>query len=220
VLDLGIIQMVISAHGLGIGPGLARMIFAGLFVSVAAVLCTGALLVILGTANVYLSGAKAIEHDGLPRGARAPQWSLPDSAGTIHHSPPAGPLQLIIFADHSLKSFPSVLDGLRDLLAREPRPEVVVLLRQPNDLAQPILEMLGLAAAPVVAGSPGLYAHYNVRVGPFAIFVDSAGLVRASSLVNYDWQIEKLRQLAEIPVDSLERGAPRRLRRRPARAAV
>ena len=212
--------MVISAYGVGTGPGQATMIFAAMFVSVAAVLCAAALLVILGTAHVYLSGAEAIAHDGLARGQRAPEWSLPDALGGVYRSPPAGPLQLIIFADHSLKSFPSVLDGLRDLLAGDPLLEIVVLLRRPNDLAQPVLQMLGLGGAPVLTGSPALYADYNVRVGPFAIFVDSAGLIRASSLVNYDWQIEKLRQLAGIPISSSERGAPRRLRRRPARAGV
>jgi hypothetical protein len=193
------------------------MIQAGVFVTLAALLCVAAILAIIGTANVYLSGAEAIEHDGLPRGQRAPRWSLTDSSGTVHQSPPAGPLQLVIFADHSLKSFPSVLDGLRDLQASDPELETVVLLRQRNDLAEPLLRMLGLDGVPVLTGSSALYADYNVRVGPFAIFVDSAGQVRASSLVNHDWQIAKMRQLASIPIDSSERAAPRR---RPARAAV
>jgi hypothetical protein len=220
-LDLGILQMVVSAHGVGTdGTGLARMISAVLFVAVAVVLCVAAALAILSTAHVYLSGPHAIEHDGLARGLRAPAWSRPDSAGAMHHSPPLADLQLVIFADHSLKSFPSVLDGLRELIERDPELEVVVLLRQRNDLAEPLLQMLGLDGATVLTGSPALYADYNVRVGPFAIFVDSAGQVRASSLVNYDWQLAKLRQLAGIPVDPAELDASRRLRRRPARAAV
>lgn len=129
------------------------------------------------------------------------------------HRPPARPLQLVIFADHSLKSFPSVVDGLRDLLARDDQLETVVLLRRRNDLAEPLLRMLGLDGVPVLAGSAALYADYNVRVGPFAIFVDSAGQVRASSLVNHDWQVAKLRQLASLPVDAPRRAAGRRLRR-------
>jgi hypothetical protein len=196
------------------------MISAGLFVGVAALFCVAAALVILGAAHVYLSGPEAIEHDGLRRGQRAPRWSLPDSAGVIRRSPPAGPLQLVIFADHSLKSFPSVVDGLRDLLAGDSQVEIVVLLRQPNDLAEPLLRLLGLDGICVLTGSPALYGDYNVRVGPFAIFVDSDGLVRASSLVNYDWQIAKLRQLAGIGIDSSQLAPPRRFHRRPARAAV
>ena len=190
------------------------------FVVLAAVLCGAAALAVLATAQVHLSGPEAIARDGLARGQQAPRWSLPDSAGALRRSPPAGPLQLVIFADHSLKSFPSVLDGLRDLVARDAQLETVVLLRRRNDLAGPLLQMLGLDGVAVLTGSAALYAKYNVRVGPFAIFVDSAGLVRASSLVNHDWQIAKLRQLAGIPVEPPPRAAPWRPRRRAPRTAV
>jgi hypothetical protein len=205
----------------GLSAASAAVSFAAvLFAVVAAALCVAAALAVLGTAQVYLSGPEAIARDGLARGQRAPRWARPDSSGTVRRSPPAGPLQLVIFADHSLKSFPSVLDGLADLVARDAQLETVVLLRRPNDLAAPLLQMLGLDGVPVLTGSPALYARYNVRVGPFAIFVDSAGLVRASSLVNHDWQLAKLRQLAAIPVEPPQRAAPWRLRRRSPRAAA
>jgi hypothetical protein len=199
---------------------MSGMIVAGLFVAVAVAACAAAVLVILGSAHVLLSGAGAIERDGLPRGRRAPRWSLTDSAGATHSSPPTAPLQLVIFADHSLKSFPSVLDGLRELRTSDPDLEMVVLLRQRNDLAEPLLGMLGLDGVPVLTGSPALYADYNVRVGPFAIFVDSAGRVRASSLVNYDWQVTKLRQVAGLPASEPARAGLRRPGRRQPRPAV
>jgi hypothetical protein len=194
------------------------MMSAGVFVALAALLCVAAALAVLGTAQVDLSGPAAIERDGLAPGRPAPRWSLPDAAGVQRQSPPAAPLQLVIFADHSLKSFPSVLDGLSDLLARDPELEVIVMLRGRNDLAAPLLSLLGLDV-PVVTGSPGLYARYNVRVGPFAILVDAAGQVRASSLVNHDWQLAKLHQLASIPVTFPKRSADRRLRRAATEAA-
>jgi|HubBroStandDraft_2_1064218.scaffolds.fasta_scaffold393748_1 hypothetical protein len=193
------------------------MMAAGIFIAVAAALCVAAALAVLGTAQVRLSGPAAIENDGLAAGRPAPRWSRPDAAGVERQSPPAAPLQLIVFADHALKSFPSVVDGLRGLIAREPGLEVIVLLRGPNDLAAPLLAMMGLDV-PVVTGSAALYARYNVRVGPFAILVDAAGQVRASSLVNYDWQITKLHQLASIPVTFPKRSADRRLRRAAAEA--
>ena len=83
-----------------------------------------------------------------------------------------------------------------------------------------MLRSIGLDGISVVTGSPSLYAAYNVRVTPFAIFVDSAGRVRASSLVNHAWQVTKLLQLADLP---LEQGhlAPRgRFGRRVARAGA
>jgi hypothetical protein len=169
-----------------------------LFVVLAVVLCLAAALAILGVSQVYLSGSAAIEHDGLLPGTRAPAWTLTDADGVPHASPPRRPLQLVLFADHSLKSFPSVADGVR-ALATDEHVEVVLLLRQPSNAAAVVLHGLGLGHVAVLTGSPALYADYNVRVGPFAIFVDAAGLVCASSLVNYDWQVAKMRQLAALP---------------------
>ncbi|MGO8961625.1 MAG: hypothetical protein ACLQFR_30270 [Streptosporangiaceae bacterium] len=158
-----------------------------------------AVLGLLGIAHVRLSGSDSIERDGLAAGTRAPAWVLPDEAGRVHTSPPPG-LQLVVFADHSLKSFLSVVEGLRDLLAGDPAVEIVLLLRRPNAVAGSLLRELGLGRVAVLTGSPALYARYNVRVGPFLIFVDSDGLVRASSLANYSWQVAKLRQIAGLPV--------------------
>jgi hypothetical protein len=76
------------------------------------------------------------------------------------------------------------------------------MTRGPSELTGPVLSQLGLAGLPVVTGSPARYAEYNVRVMPFAIFVDAAARVRASSLVNHDWQMRKLSQIAAIPLDA------------------
>lgn len=189
-----------------------------LFVVIAAIGCAAALLALLGVGQLGLSGAAALERDGLARGRPAPRWTLPDQAGVLRSSPPAGPLQLIIFADHSLKSFPSVVAGLRALVA-DPDLEIVVLARRRADQSAPIVAQLGLTAVPVVSGSPRLYASYHVRVMPFAIFIDSAGLVRGSSLVNHDWQLAKLRQVAAIPLDTGDRTRRHRRHRRPAQVA-
>ena len=177
------------------------------FVVIAAVLSVAALLALLKVAHLMLSGADALERDGLARGRRAPSWSLSDAAGTVYFSPPAKALQLIVFADHSLKSFPSVVAGLHELRA-EIDLEIVIVTRGPAEPAAAAMVQLGLAGMPVLAGSPRLYAKYNIRVMPFVIFVDSAGLVRGSSLVNHDWQLVKLRQVAAISPGDDELTAP------------
>lgn len=146
--------------------------------------------------------SQAIKRDGMRAGARAPRWALADSSGVIHTSPPQLPLQLVVFSGHSLKSFPSVVEGLRKLAAQATELEIVLLLRHPNEIAQPMLEVLGLGSIPVLTGTPALYGRYNVRVCPWLIFVDSAGRVRESSLVNEDWQVDRLHQLAKLPLDS------------------
>jgi hypothetical protein len=195
------------------------MLLASSFVVVALVFCMAATLALFGVTHVSMSGAEAIERDGLAPGIPAPAWSLADSAGKIVRSPPSTPLQLIMFTDHSLKAFPSVVDGLREVMTQE-RLEIVVLTRRRNELAEPTLRSIGLDGISVLTGSPSLYAAYNVRVMPFAIFVDSAGRVRASSLVNHAWQVTKLLQLADLPLEQ-ENLAPRGLfRRRVARAGA
>lgn len=178
------------------------MIAAWAFVAAAVLLCGLACLAILKITDVSLSSSEGIQRHGLHRGVRAPQWSLVDSSGVPRHSPPATPLQLIVFADHSLKSFPSLVDGLTELMHSTSRSalEIVVLLRGENRIAEPFLRLLGITDVPVVTGSASLYARYNVRVMPWIMFVDSSGTVRASSLVTEAWQIERLWRLARVPV--------------------
>jgi hypothetical protein len=195
------------------------MLLASSFVVVALILCVATVLALFGVTHVSMSGAEAIERDGLAPGMHAPVWSLVDSVGRVVQSPPRVPLQLIMFTDHSLKAFPSVVDGLREVMAQE-RLEIVVLTRRRNELAEPVLRLIGLDRIPVLTGSPSLYAAYNVRVTPFAIFVDSAGRVRASSLVNEAWQVTKLLQLADLPLGPENLAPRRRFTRRAVGAGV
>lgn len=185
---------------------MAIVLQASAFLLVAALMCVAAVLAIVLIAHVSMgrSGADAVARDGLARGAAAPAWSLTDQAGVAVRSPAEKRLQLMLFADHSLRSFPSVADGLRTLAADPQGPEVVILLRHSNvvarDFAEDALGRLGLSDVPVVGGTPSLYWRYNVRVMPFAIFVDPEGRVRASSLVNHDWQVARLWQIASLPL--------------------
>jgi hypothetical protein len=194
------------------------IVLASTFVVVAAVLCALTALAVLGITHVYMSGSDGIKNDGMARGTLAPAWNLADSSGTVYKSPPRKSLQLIVFGNQSLKSFPSVVDGLHELSSLDPDLEIVLLLAQQQELAEPVLRLLGLGNIPVLTGSQSLYGRYNVRVSPFLIFVDSAGLVRASSIVNYDWQIMMLYRVAGIAPDPVGRSAAARLRRRLQRA--
>jgi hypothetical protein len=198
------------------------LILAILFLAIGVVICAAAVIAVLTTVEVYyLSGSRAIAEDGLRRGSYVPRWSLADCSGQLIHSPPrTKSLQLIVFSDHSMKSFPSVADGLRALAAEASPPEIVVLTRNASDIAAPVLDVLGLGSVPVVTGSPALYGKYNVRVMPFIVAVDSAGQARASSLVNHAWQIEKLWRLAQIPPEPGEPRTERHWRRRLARVGA
>ncbi len=182
------------------------MISVILFLLIGVIICVAAVIAIFAIVEVYyLSGSRALADDGLRRGSQAPAWSLAASPGGLVHSPPqAKPFQLIVFSDHSLKSFPAVAAGLGALARDSARLEIIVLTRQAGELAGPVLAALELGGLKVVTGSPALYGKYNVRVMPFLIFVDSGGQVRASSLVNHAWQVEKLWRLAQVDPDPAE----------------
>jgi hypothetical protein len=177
------------------------------FVVVAGILCVLAALAIFPITALYMTRREALERDGLAPGIRVPRWTLSDSAGRTYHSKPARGFQLVMFTDHSLLSWQSVADGLRDLRA-EPDLEIVFLLDRHNEIAERVFAFLGLGEIPVLAGSQALWARYNVRVAPFAIFVDDRGYARASSLVNHDWQLAKLWQIAQLPYDKLTARPP------------
>lgn len=173
-----------------------------LFVVIAGILCILAALAIFPITTLYMTRREALERDGLALGMRVPRWTLRDSAGRTYHSKPARGFQLVMFTDHSLLSWESVADGLRNLRA-EPNLEIVFLLDRRNEIAERVFAGLGLSEIPVLVGSRALWARYNVRVAPFAIFVDDRGHARASSLVNHDWQLTKLWQIAQLPYDEL-----------------
>lgn len=194
------------------------MVWAILFLGACGLVLAAAIIAIFATVEVYyLSGSRAIADDGLRRGSGAPSWSLAGSSGQRVVSPPRrASLQVIVFADHSLASFPSVAEGLQALVREPACPDIVLLTRHSSGLVKPALEGLGLGSLEVVTGSPALYGKYNVRVMPFIVAVDSAGRVRASSLVNHAWQVEKLWRLARVDLDPTE--LARRTRLWPGRA--
>lgn len=166
------------------------------FIVIGFLLCLAAVLAMFGVIHVYMAGAEAIERDGMLPGTAAPSWSIADSAGRMHQSPPASGLQLIAFGNHALKAFPSLLEGLRGLSDLDPALDIVILTDGYSSLTAPFFQLVGLSKFAIVDGSRSLYARYNVRVAPFVIIVDSAGRVRASSLVNHDWQVLTLYRIA------------------------
>lgn len=184
------------------------MVYSVVFTVISFLLCVAAVLAVFGIIHVYMSGSGAIERDGIIPGSVAPAWSIADSAGRVRRSPPASGLQLIVFGNHSLKAFPSLLDGLRDLSDLDPSLDIVILSDGDSSLTGPFFKVIGLGHFAIIAGSRSLYARYNVRVSPFMIMVDSAGRVRASSLVNHDWQVMTLYKIACLEPDPADRPGP------------
>ncbi|PRX98066.1 hypothetical protein [Allonocardiopsis opalescens] len=170
-------------------------VFTWAFVVVAALLILVAVLAVVTIAQLILQSRAGVARDGLERGRTAPEWEADDLGGTRRRSPAPGRWQLLVFADHSLNSFPGVVEGLR-ALADEAGDELetIVLAREYSREVVGELTVLGVDS-PVVLVPNSVYHRYNIRVMPFVVLVGPDGKVGASSLVNHAWQLESLWRL-------------------------
>ncbi|WP_157254436.1 peroxiredoxin family protein [Nonomuraea typhae] len=155
-----------------------------------------ALLAIIEIGKQGMLGHQGVERDGLRSGTRAPAWQAVDLDGRVHVSPAPGRWQVLVFADHSLREFTEVVEGLRALDARG-GVELLILARRYAAAMVGVLPELGVPC-PVVLVDPAIYHRYNVRVMPFVVIVDPAGRIAVSSLVNQQWQLARLCQLAGV----------------------
>jgi hypothetical protein len=112
-----------------------------LFAALALLACGALALSTFAIARLQLMSPDAIHRDGLGIGLPAPTWALSDLGGGILRSPPdpGNAPQLLIFTDHSLKSFPSVVDGMVEL-KEEARSavDIIILLKEANPIVAPI----------------------------------------------------------------------------------
>ena len=89
------------------------------------------------------------------------------------------PKAVPFFADHSLREFPDVVDGMR-MLDDHHDDDVIVVAREYARDVVGALPGLGLTC-PIVVVPESLYHRYNVRVMPFLVIVDPDGKVQAST---------------------------------------
>jgi hypothetical protein len=167
-----------------------------LFVIVGGALLVAAVLALVSVGRFALGGSAGLLGDGLGPGSRAPRWSGTDQRGRRWSVPSGERWQLLLFADHSLGAFPELLPALDGPGDDPDDPEIVVLARAATaGKAVAAMPRLGLEL-PVVGVPERLYGRYNVRVMPWAMFVDPTGIVWGSSLVNRSWKVEKLGVIA------------------------
>lgn len=162
-----------------------------------------AALAVVAIGNRRLNSSAGIANDGLKPGVRAPAWRALDTSGNLSVSPNPARWQLLLFADHCLKDFPDTVAGLRALEADPSESlEILILVRHHPDLARAVLDSLQVFSniAPVTDRT---YQQYNVRVMPFAIFVDNDGIIRNSGLVSTRGTLQSMRAVAKAAPDAL-----------------
>jgi hypothetical protein len=146
------------------------------------------LLAILRTAFVRLHSSIGIARDGFPPGKTVPSWSLPDLEGHLRVTPAGDHWQFLIFANRSLVAFPDLVQGIHHIAQDIQELEVLVLSQEPWEESQMTAQGLDLQV-PLVPVDGVFYDRFRVRVVPFALLVDPAGIVRWVGLVNSEAQL-------------------------------
>jgi hypothetical protein len=169
-----------------------------LFTLVGGLFLLSTLLAFVTMGRLVLSGRAGLLGDGLDAGRPAPRWSAVDQRGHRHEVPSGDRWQMLVFSDHSLSAFPAVVEGIGWMAGQRGAPEVVLVAGEAGARrAVQALPRLGLDI-PVVAVPLRMYHRYNVRVLPWVFFVDPGGTVWGSSLVNAQWQLERLWTIARL----------------------
>lgn len=127
-----------------------------------------------------LQSAVGLERDGLRLGSCSPVWSLLDTTGSRRRSP-SGKWQLLLFANHGLRSFQRTVAAIQALSA-DSALEIIALAYGESDISGVVLNAL-LPTVPIVQADVRLYRRYGVRVMPYAIVIDPEGRIRGSDLV-------------------------------------
>ncbi len=167
------------------------------FIVCASLLILLTVLAIVRIGLLRLESPLGIMRDSLPMGAAAPTWRLPDLAGHARATP-AGKWQLLVFADHSLREFPELVEGIKELCEHQPGLEALMLPSRHPDLAAQTAAAMGLDI-PVVPVDRDFYWRHNVRVMPFFLVLDPDGVVRSGGLADHQEGFSIIWRLSKLP---------------------
>lgn len=156
---------------------------AAAFIVFTAIFVITSVLAMLALGVGRLEGPIGLHRDGYPHGRSSPAWRHADISGRERNVPSGERWQLLLFADHSLAMFPSVIKAMRLLTSNVPELQVLVLCTRQPELTAAVLQDEGLVVS-VVAVDQAFYRRHRVRVMPFATVLDPEGVVRANGLAN------------------------------------
>lgn len=171
------------------------------FLMLEVVLTALVLLAMVRIGFARLESSIGIARDGLPPGKSAPSWRLLDLEGRLRVTPASDHWQFLIFAEHSLASFPNLVAGMNHLAVTVQELEVLILSRESREFCEAMARALDLTV-PIVQVDQALYDKFRVRVMPFAFLLDSGGIVRWVSLVNTGQQLSHAWNIIRATADS------------------
>jgi methylamine dehydrogenase accessory protein MauD len=147
---------------------------------------------------IYLGTAQGIARDGLPAGARAPDFAAASPDGrTVSLADFRGRLLLLVFGSPTCAPCRLLIPDL-NAFAQDRRDELSVLFlsRSSVEEARAFAEGHGLAVPVAAHPDERLPDSYRARVTPFAFLIDAEGVVRAKSLANNREHLEMLLRAA------------------------
>ena len=144
--------------------------------------------------------------DGLRQGTSAPRWRMVDAGGTVRAVPSRGSWQALLFADHSIVSFPKLVAGVARLQHEAPELELLMLSRIDAAVTASACDLAGLRV-PLIVVDDRFYKQHNVWVVPHVLILDDAGKVLvAGNVAEESGLLNMWRHAQLMTVDELRTG--------------
>lgn len=153
-----------------------------------------------------ISPMGALINDSGPKvGDVSPQFSLPSlTGGEVAIGPRAGRATLVFFVSPTCPVCKKLLPVLRSVRQAESKwLDVVLASDGEREKHERFIETANLSAFPYVV-STELGLAYRVSRLPFAVLLDSEGVVRSKGLINSREQLESLFNAHEMGVGSIQ----------------
>ena len=157
---------------------------------------------------IYLGTAQGVGRDGIAPGQRAPDFALPDLAGSVRTlADYRGRLLLLAFGSTSCAPCRGLVPDL-NAFAQTHAGELDALfaIRGTPAETQRFVDELSLQVPAGVYNDDELPEKYKTRVTPFAFIVDGEGVVRSKGLANNRAHLDMLLEQARKELAS-KRGA-------------
>lgn len=176
------------------------------FIVIGALLLSLTALAMIRLAMLRLESPLGRREDGLTPGTSAPTWRVTDTVGTPRYVPSESNRQALLFADHSLVSFPKLVSGLLRLQEDAPDLELIMLSRVDAGVTAKACELLGLEV-PLVIVDDRFYKRHNVWVMPHILFLDEHGTVLVAGNVAEPTGLANMWRHAQLTASTAKSGA-------------
>jgi len=147
---------------------------------------------------MYLGTAQGVARDGIAAGQRAPDFTLPNLAGSlVSLADFRGRSLLLVFGSTSCAPCRGLAPDLNEFArAKAGEFDALFLIRGTPNEVQRFVDELDVRVPVALYNDEELLEKYKTRVTPFAFIIDGEGVVRAKGLANNREHIDMLVKMA------------------------